>query len=141
MDIDTLIAATIAGFTIVMKYFPVTVGSDSGPSGKVVAIANAIAFAEGFGKPGAIPTVRHNPGDIENLAGVVKTYATDQDGWNALYDYVQRMIDGTFVYNQSQTWAKIGGIYSGTPGGPWAGNVALALNVDPNSTLGDFINA
>ena len=140
LGIDTLLAITIGAFTLIMKWWPVSIGSSSGPSSVVVAIAQAIANAEGFGQPGAIPTVRNNPGDIENLSGVVKTYDTVQDGWNALYDYIQRMIDGTWIYNTGQTWAQIGGIYSGTPGGPWATNVASFLGVDVNSTLGDYVN-
>jgi len=120
--------------------------SITGYSDKVKQIAQAIAVAEGFGKPGDIPTVRNNPGDITGSDGkggyVVKTYATVEDGWNALYAYVQRMIDGTGWYNTAMTWAQIGKIYDGEAAYMnWVNNVTYTLGVDPNSTLGDFVNA
>lgn len=55
-------------------------------------LAQLIAREEGFGRPGAIPTVRHNPGDLRHSphsehpggpahANDVGTIDTDADGW------------------------------------------------------------
>jgi len=121
----------------------------SSPGGAVQAIALAIAAAEGFGVPGAIPTLANNPGDLVlgNMGyGTMGTqeitvYATAEDGWNALYGQIQKWINGTSkYYNPSMTWGQIGAIYAGS-GTPWAANVAAALGVDPNSTLGDYVSA
>jgi len=51
-----------------------------------------IAKMEGFGRPGAIPTVRHNPGDLRhgphcqhpNGPNDVGTIDTDEHGWEDL---------------------------------------------------------
>lgn len=115
-------------------------------SDQVKQIAQAIATAEGFGKPNAIPTLRNNPGDLTESDGaghwVPRTFATVEDGWNHLYAYVQRMIDGTGHYNTSMTWREIGKIYDGEAAYMnWVNNVTIALAVSPDSTLGDFVNA
>jgi hypothetical protein len=54
-------------------------------------LAQAIARQEGFGKQGAVPTVNHNPGDLEHAPGEMHTtsnpigsFATDDEGWAAL---------------------------------------------------------
>lgn len=56
-------------------------------------LAEAIARFEGYGRPGAIPTVRHNPGDLRhslhsshegigpNDIGIIDN---DADGWSDL---------------------------------------------------------
>jgi hypothetical protein len=53
-------------------------------------IAQLIAKREGFGKPGTIPTVRHNPGDLRHSPhsshdGIgpndIGKIDTDTDGW------------------------------------------------------------
>ena len=57
-------------------------------------LATLIARMEGFGKPGTIPTVRHNPGDLRHgphahhpnpdKPNEVAWYDTDADGWEDL---------------------------------------------------------
>ena len=55
-------------------------------------LATLIARMEGFGKPGAIPTVRHNPGDLRHGPhahhpgdpNAVGTYDSDAEGWDDL---------------------------------------------------------
>jgi hypothetical protein len=54
-------------------------------------LAQAIAREEGYGKPGAIPTLDNNPGDLEHAPGEMHTtsspigsFDTVADGWNAL---------------------------------------------------------
>jgi hypothetical protein len=140
-----LIGAAAVALAYIMKH---TTGiSITGQySDKVKAIAQAIATAEGYGQPNAIPTVRNNPGDLTESDGaghwVPRTFPTPEAGWNALYAYVQRMIDGTGHYNTSMTWREIGKIYDGELAYMnWVNNVTIALNVGPDNTLGDFVNA
>ena len=108
-------------------------------SNPTVSIANAIANAEGFGVPGKIPTVRHNPGNLV-ANGQIQTFATDQDGWNALYNQVNLMISGqSAYYSPGMTWNQIAQSWTTTGPSTWASNVASTLGVDPNSTLGDYV--
>lgn len=110
-------------------------------SSQVQAIANAISVAEGYGQPGAIPTVRNNPGDLVS-GGQIATYPTAQAGWDALYSQINAMISGSSAYyNPNMTWSQIGAIYAQDPSGTWASNVATVLGVDPNSTLGDYLGS
>jgi hypothetical protein len=55
-------------------------------------LAKLIAQEEGFGRPGAIPTIRHNPGDLRHSphsehpggpahANDIGTIDTDEHGW------------------------------------------------------------
>lgn len=52
-------------------------------------LASLIAQEEGFGKPGAIPTLRHNPGDLRHSPhsahpgdpNAIGAIDTDEDGW------------------------------------------------------------
>ena len=61
-------------------------------------LAQVIARMEGFGKAGATPTVRHNPGDLRHGPhaqhpgdpNAVATYATDDIGWDDLENQLQK---------------------------------------------------
>lgn len=108
---------------------------------QIQSIAQAIATAEGFGVAGAIPTVRNNPGDITDGSGNILTFANAADGWNALYNLLQNIQAGTSkYYNTGMSWVQMGQIYAG--GDPnWAVNVAASLGVDPNDTVGDYLNS
>ena len=65
-------------------------------------LAQIIAKMEGFGKTGATPTMRHNPGDLRHGPhaqhpgdpNAVATYASDEIGWddleNQLSKYAER---------------------------------------------------
>ena len=113
-------------------------GTGTGPvtpsSNLITSLSNAIAQAEGFNVSGSIPQRQNNPGDLTS-GGVIATYPTAQDGWNALYAQVQSMFDGTSsYYNPGMTLAQVGNSYAG--GDPnWANNVASALGVSPDTTL------
>ena len=114
--------------------------------GGVVALANAIAKAEGYGIPGAIPTVANNPGDLKKgdvgygtINGITK-YANVQDGWNALYAQLQLIVDGRSTrYKVTDTLRKMGQVWTATVSeqGAWSKNVAAALGVTPDATIGD----
>jgi hypothetical protein len=117
------------------------IGSATTPStSQVQTISDAIAKAEGYGVANAIPTIRNNPGDLEDASGNIITFPTPQAGMQALNNQVNLMISGQSAhYDPSMTWAQIGAIYSGSSLPNWANNVAAQLGVDPNSTLGDFL--
>jgi hypothetical protein len=131
-----------------------TGGANAGanPSAPVQAIATAIASAEGYGPPGNIPTKANNPGDlclgdlgsgtITSSGGEkITVFPTSDAGWQALYSQVSLMCNNqSGNYNTGMTWAQIGAKYAGA-NTPWGQNVANALGVDVNSTLGDYLNA
>jgi len=100
-------------------------------------LATLIAKMEGYGKPGAIPTVRNNPGDLrhsphsEHPGGPahkddIGTIDTPEHGWEdldfeitlilkehprlTLHDFVagQRVQDGTIVPGGYPGWAPAG---------------------------------
>lgn len=122
------------------------------PSPQCLAIAQAIAAAEGFGIPGTVPTRANNPGDLclgDLGNGVITSSGGEQitvfpdaaTGWSYLYNQVNLMINNqSSNYNTSMTWAQIGAKYAG-PNTPWGANVAAQLGVDVNSTLGSYLNA
>lgn len=65
-------------------------------------LAQLIAREEGFGKPGAIPTLRHNPGDLRHSPhsehpaaepDAIGSIDTDDDGWNDLERQLQLYAD------------------------------------------------
>jgi hypothetical protein len=105
------------------------------------AFAKAIAVAEGFGVPGAIPTDRHNPGDLTDGTGTIRTFATDDDGWNALYSLLARVASGTSqYYTPTMTIAQFGSIYTATQQHAWTSNVVASLqeqgfDVDSNTPI------
>ena len=109
------------------------------PSRKIRRIAEAIARAEGYGVPGAIPTVRNNPGNIKDASGRIRTYPTVGDGWDALYRQVLLMLTGeSRWYRPEMTIAEVARIYTGeSTYMDWARNVARILGVTPDTRLRD----
>jgi hypothetical protein len=114
----------------------------------VIKVARAFAKAEGFGKPGAVPTRAHNPGDLTDDGDVglgtihtsgefgakITIYANDTDGWAALYRKVRRMLSGaSHTYLLTMTIADVAIKYSGDPN--WGKIVARDLGVEPSTTL------
>jgi hypothetical protein len=110
--------------------------------GDVITIAHAISIAEGYGVPGAIPTVRNNPGDIENPLGQVMNYDTVPEGWEALFRQIDLMISSrSKIYKPSMTWTEIGQLWAGGPDYMnWVNNVCRELGVAPESTLQTFVD-
>ena len=104
-------------------------------SAQVQRIAAAIAKAEGYGVPNAIPTVRNNPGNIRSAAGPIATYPTIEEGWAALYRQVSGMLSGrSRYYNPSDPLTVIAKTYTGEAAYMnWANNVARYFGV-PVST-------
>lgn len=108
---------------------------------KVQAIGQAISVAEGYGVPGAIPTLRNNPGDLVS-GGVIATFPDPQTGWNRLYNQINIMLAGqSQYYTVDMSWYQIGAIWARDSSGAWARNVATVLGVDPSSTLSDYVSS
>ena len=107
----------------------------------VVKLAKAIAKAEGSNP------AWNNPGDLTGIdrgsfpvTGVVNQegvwkFLNPEDGWNALYMKVNRMLAGkSAVYSLDMTLDQVGIRYSGGDFN-WAKNVAAALGVPESTTL------
>jgi hypothetical protein len=106
----------------------------------VSSVGNAIANTEGFGASSTNkPTRTNNPGDIGNTDdGSTTTYATQEDGYNALYGQVGSMFDNTSsVYNSDMTIAQVGSHYASNSTA-WSNSVASQLGVSPDTKLSDI---
>jgi hypothetical protein len=115
-------------------------------SPQVVALANAIGIAEGFGKKGAIPTVTNNPGDLKNgsvgkgtTPNGITIYPTIDAGRAALIHQINVISNGKSEhYNTNMTITEMGNIYAnGDPN--WATNVSNNLGVPASTKIGDVI--
>lgn len=118
-------------------------------------LARAIGFAEGYGKPGAVPTRSNNPGDliVPRWPGATTgpegqtVFPTPEAGWQALYaqlDYIRRRRSRWYVPEMSieqmgARWA------SPATAAAWASNVSTWLrihegrNVTPASPIGELL--
>lgn len=112
---------------------------------QVQSFAKAISIAEGTSNSDGSPNLNslgmrnNNPGDIEDSFGVIISYATLDEGWNALYDQCTRMLNGTStVYQPGMTLMQTAMLYTGNdnPVG-WAETVAQHLGLSINNTLED----
>lgn len=114
-----------------------------GTPADVIAVANAIARAEGFYVAKSIPQVHNNPGDLENHLGQKIVFATEADGWGALYKQVELMISGrSKIYNPSMSWTTIGAHYDGEVGYmDWVNNICKELGVQSTQTLQQFVDS
>lgn len=105
-------------------------------------MARAIATAEGFGVPGAIPTVANNPGDLVipdwtptlGSAGIA-VFDSVEYGWSRLYRQLNLVLTGgSAYYFPDTTIAEMGRKWAnGDPN--WARNVAGYLNVSQDTPL------
>lgn len=111
-------------------------------SDAVTTFARAIAHAEGYGIPGAIPTVANNPGDLVipgwsptmGSAGIAVFDSPDY-GWSRLYRQIALIIRGdSNYYSLDMSIAEMGRIYAGGDDN-WARNVATYLGVPPSTSL------
>lgn len=95
------------------------------------ALARAIAVAEGYGLPGAIPTVRNNPGDLKLDGDTITTFRTALDGWNALYRQLTLIVTGrSRFYSLDMTLAAMAATWTATEQAAWLANVVAALRAD-----------
>jgi hypothetical protein len=109
------------------------------------ALALAIAKAEGFGVPGSVPTVRHNPGDLKLNGNAITTFDTDADGWEALHRQIDRIRDGrSDYYAVGMTIPEMARVWTATEQSDWARNVIQGLReqgvtVNQATTLADLL--
>lgn len=112
------------------------------PSVGIGQLAEAIALAEGYGVPGAIPTVANNPGDLKvggpSIGSGISVFQTPEQGWDALYRQLVAIRDGrSAYYDTSTTLADMGQRWAGDHA--WAGNVARTLGVSVETTLAEIL--
>lgn len=116
----------------------------------VKALANAIAFAEGFFTPGTRPARNHNPGDltldiggndIHPLAfdGPYGVYQSDADGFADLQQQIILWLTGkSKVAGPSDTIYTLSRKYTTTEQDGWARNVSSYLGVSQDTKLSDL---
>jgi hypothetical protein len=116
---------------------------------KVDDLAKAIARTEGFyANKHTIPARLHNPGDIRSHSrhayvgqvGLYRGYVvfrSDRDGWAALRDQIQRIVDGTSKrYVQEMTFAKLATTYAQDK--RWGTTVCKILGITPATTVEEY---
>lgn len=123
------------------------------PTGdKLWDCCRAIAYAEGYNVANAVPARLNNPGDLSDGAAMygsephsgssVTTFPDAVTGWTWLYAKLQNIAAGrSAVYDASMSWREIGAKWAPPNAEVWATNVAARLGVDPDSSLGDYVNA
>jgi len=117
-------------------------GSTSYPDG-LKNFARAVAYAEGFGTPGAIPTVANNPGDLKvggnTTNGGITIFDSVEAGWNRLYRQLALIISGgSSYYTLDMSIADMGNTYANGDSN-WARNVAGYLGVSTDAKLWEVI--
>ena len=122
------------------------------PSGnRVWDVCRAVAFAEGYQVPGSVPARLNNPGDISDGRATygsefhsgsnITTFPNAATGWSWLYTKVDNVANGrSSVYDPSMSWREIGAKWAPQNAEVWASNVAGALGVDSDSSLGDYMS-
>lgn len=119
---------------------------------KIWDCCRAVAIAEGYNVSGSNPSRLNNPGDISDGASEygseqhsgsnVTSFPSPQLGWQWLYTKIQRAASGqSSVYDPSMSWSEIGALWAPPNADVWASNVTAALGVDPDSSLGDYVNS
>ncbi len=104
--------------------------------------AQAIAAAEGFGIPGAIPTIAKNPGDLVlpdwsptvGSAGIAVFDSVDY-GWSRLYRQLSIILTGGSANYYPDTTIEEMGRKWANGDRNWAINVSNNLGVDPSTPL------
>lgn len=124
-------------------------GSDTVENRKTKLMV-AIATAEGFGQPGAIPTQANNPGDLtknlgfsdtgETLGGAkIVVFSSEDDGWGALERQLTLIQNGTSIHKLTDSILAFANSYTATEQEAWANNVAASLGTSPDSLLSDYL--
>jgi hypothetical protein len=115
------------------------------PGSGVQRLAQAIATAEGFYSAGSRAARNHNPGDMTQdligkgigFDGPFVKYSNDADGWADLYAQIQLWQSGASNYaDSSSTIEDLSDFYTTTDKTNWAANVAHALGVSIDATVG-----
>jgi len=104
-----------------------------------VLIATAIAYAEGFFAGDTLPRRRNNPGSLTRNGELIQ-FATEQEGWTALYRQIESMLSGSSkYYSPSMTLSEIALVYTGgDKPDAWAMIVASRLGISVYSVWQDI---
>ena len=107
---------------------------------KVAMASAAVAHAEGFWVPGALPRRNNNPGDLLDHTGDKDRFSTRTVGWNQLLNQWALMLGGrSHVYHLNMTWRRVALLWTGGDNAAaWCASVCDDLGVEPDSTLGEF---
>jgi hypothetical protein len=120
-------------------------------AGTVKDVAKAIAKAEGYGIPGALPTRYHNPGDLKAVRwhffpgqiGIGKgghaIFKNDTAGLAALVGQINRIVEGrSKYYRPGVTIQQMAHKYAGD-WKHWSRNVARSLGVSEDTSLYEYL--
>lgn len=110
---------------------------------RVVALAAAIAHAEGFWVPNARPRRNNNPGDLVADGSINGVFSTRLEGFDTLAAKVARILEGeSTTYPTSISWPSFAYVWTGGDhAGTWCDAVCDDLNVDPSTTLQQWLQA
>lgn len=103
------------------------------------ALMQGIAKAEGFGIPGKLPTVRHNPGSL-TANGQLRTFATDGEGWAALRHQLDLIFSGqSAYYSPDMSILDLARVWTGEDNAAgWAATVSQYVGLPSSSRIGDY---
>jgi hypothetical protein len=115
---------------------------------EVGRLAQAIARTEGYCRVGTLPNRLNNPGDIRSTrrdaytgqVGLYRGYVvfrSERDGWRALCNLIQRVVDGTSsIYRQEMSFKEIARHYASSP--QWVKTLCKILRVSQTTTLAEY---
>lgn len=143
-----IVYAAALGAIVLLTWDRMTKGlTNRSRSGSFFALANAIATAEGYGVPGAIPTVRNNPGDLKLQSSYpeITTFATPAEGWEALYKQLDRIREGQWYWPPTISFGEFASHWTATEQSIWANNVIAAMRsqgyaVTHDSVIGEVLS-
>ena len=117
--------------------------------------AQAISKAEGYGLPGAVPTLANNPGDLkipgwtgESLGKGISVFDFDtidspvapNGGWARLFHQLSLIAAGdSAVYDPDETISEMAQKWTATDPDAWANNVANSLGVSVDTPIGELL--
>lgn len=146
-----LVIAVLAGVAVIVFEGSALAASSANTSANypvsVVAFAQAIAKAEGFGIPGKIPTLANNPLDLvipgwtgAKLGAGISVFPSANAGWDRGYKQLEFIVRGTSdVYTLDDTIQSMASKWTKTDPTTWALIVSSNLNVAADTSLRDVL--
>lgn len=125
---------------------PVT-GTDIVIEDGIQRMATAIAHAEGYGVPNALPTRANNPGDLKlgdrgkGLLNGKTVFGSSSEGWAHLRAQIRLMwLDRSDYYGPDDNFRQISETWTGGDHSEnWLAIVAADLGVGPDTTLRGYL--